>query len=330
MVNQPISGHAECKKRLFHGSPRRKFGGNHDSSHRRKPVQPPTSAHDMKQVVITGVSTGIGYACVKLLLSREFRVYGSVRNQTDADRLQRDFGERFVPLVFDVTDEETVRAEAAKVSEYLGTGMLDGLVNNAGIEVAGPLAHLPTDQFRHQLEVNLVGPFIVTKAFLPLLGADPARKGSPGRIVNISSAGGKIAGPFTGAYSASKFGLEGFSESLRRELMLFGIDVIIIGPGAVVTPIWQKSDAGVTGRFRDTPFAGALAKFERYAEKEGATGFPAEVIAEAVYRALTGSRLKVRYAVVPHRLTNWIIPQLIPMRILDRLVARFMGIRRRR
>jgi len=284
----------------------------------------------MKQVVITGVSTGIGYACVKLLLSREFRVYGSVRNQTDADRLQRDFGERFVPLVFDVTDEETVRAEAAKVSEYLGTGMLDGLVNNAGIEVAGPLAHLPTDQFRHQLEVNLVGPFIVTKAFLPLLGADPARKGSPGRIVNISSAGGKIAGPFTGAYSASKFGLEGFSESLRRELMLFGIDVIIIGPGAVVTPIWQKSDAGVTARFRDTPFAGALAKFESYAEKEGAAGFPAEVIAEAVCRALTGSRLRVRYAVVPHRLTNWIIPQLIPMRILDRLVARFMGIRRRR
>ena len=284
----------------------------------------------MKQVVITGVSTGIGYACVKLLLSREFRVYGSVRNQTDADRLQRDFGERFVPLLFDVTDEERVQAEAAKVSEHLGRDMLDGLVNNAGIEVAGPLAHLPTDQFQHQLEVNLVGPFIVTKAFLPLLGADPARKGIPGRIVNISSAGGKIAGPFTGAYSASKFGLEGFSESLRRELMLFGIDVIIIGPGAVVTPIWQKSDAGVTARFRDTPFAEALAKFERYAEQEGATGFPAEVIAEAVCRALTSSRPKVRYAVVPRRLTNWIIPQLIPMRTLDRLVARFMGIRRRK
>jgi hypothetical protein len=105
----------------------------------------------MKQVVITGVSTGIGYACVKMLLSREFRVYGSVRNQTDADRLQRDFGERFVPLLFDVTDEEMVQAEAAKVSDHLGTNMLDGLVNNPGIEVDGPLAHLPTDQFQHQL-----------------------------------------------------------------------------------------------------------------------------------------------------------------------------------
>jgi NAD(P)-dependent dehydrogenase (short-subunit alcohol dehydrogenase family) len=131
----------------------------------------------MKQVVITGVSTGIGYACVKLLLSREFRVYGSVRNQTDADRLQRDFGERFVPLLFDVTDEETVQAEAASVSEHLGTDMLDSLVNNAGIEVAGPPAHLPTDQFQHQLEVNLVGPFIVTKAFLPLLKLLALRRG---------------------------------------------------------------------------------------------------------------------------------------------------------
>ncbi len=185
----------------------------------------------MKNVVITGVSTGIGYACVKALLSRDFRVFGSVRNQMDAERLQRDFGDRFVPLLFDVTDKETVQAAALKVNECFGAGTLDGLVNNAGIEVAGPLAYLPTDQFRRQLEVNLVGPFIVTKAFLPLLGEDPARKGNPGRILNISSASGRIAAPFTGAYSASKFGLEGFSESLRRELVLFGIDVIIIGPG---------------------------------------------------------------------------------------------------
>ena len=174
--------------------------------------------------------------------------------------------------------------------------------------------------------MNLLGPFIVTKAFLPLLGADPARKGNPGRIVNISSASGKIAGPFTGAYAASKFGLEGFSESLRRELILFGIDVIIIGPGAIVTPIWQKSDTGLTERFRETPFVEALAKFEQYAAKEGASGFPAEVIGRAVWHALTTAKPKVRYAIVPNRLPNWIIPRLMPMRILDKLVAKFMGI----
>ena len=161
----------------------------------------------MKQAVITGVSTGIGYACVKVLIERGFRVFGSVRKQEDTDRLQKEFGEMFVPLLFDVTDEPAVQAAAEKVGAHLDNATLDGLVNNAGIEIAGPLSHLPTDQFRYQLEVNLVGPFIVTKAFLPLLGADQARKGRPGRIVNISSAGGKIAGPFTGAYSVSKFGL---------------------------------------------------------------------------------------------------------------------------
>ena len=228
----------------------------------------------MKQVVITGVSTGIGHASAKVLLEHGFRVFGSVRNREDAGRLQEEFGDLFVPLLFDVTDESAVRAEAARVSQILGADTLDGLVNNAGIEVAGPLAHLPTDQFRHQLEVNLLGPFVVTKAFLPLLGTDPARKGKPGRIVNISSTSARIAGPFAGAYAASKFGLEGFSDSLRRELILFGIDVIIIRPGAIVTPIWQKSDTGLTERFGETPFREALARFEQYAARKAPPAFP--------------------------------------------------------
>jgi NAD(P)-dependent dehydrogenase (short-subunit alcohol dehydrogenase family) len=282
----------------------------------------------MQRVVITGVSTGIGHASAKVLLERGFRVFGSVRTREDADRLQSEFGEMFIPLVFDVTDESAVRSEAFRVGGILGAETLDGLVNNAGIEVAGPLAHLATEQFRYQLEVNLIGPFVVTKAFLPLLGADPARKGVPGRVVNISSTSGRIAGPFAGAYVASKFGLEGFSESLRRELLLFGIDVIVIRPGAIVTPIWQKS-TGLTKRFRETPFKEALARFEQYAAQEGANGFPAAVIGNTVYRALTAKNPKGYYNVVPSRIPNWIIPQLIPMRILDKLVARFMGIKRK-
>ena len=283
----------------------------------------------MKQVVITGVSTGIGHASVKVLIDRGYKVFGSVRNSEDAGRLQAEFGDLFVPLLFDVTDEPAVQAEAERVNQMLGSATLDGLVNNAGIEVAGPLAYLPTAQFRHQLEVNLLGPFVVTKAFLPLLGTDPARKEKPGRIVNISSTSARIAGPFSGAYSASKFGLEGFSESLRRELILFGIDVIIIRPGAIVTPIWQKSDTGLTEQFGETPYREALTRFEQYAAKEGANGFPAAVIGNAVYHALTAKNPKVSYALVPNALTNWIIPRLIPMRTLDKLVAQFMQIRRR-
>jgi len=284
----------------------------------------------MRQVVITGVSTGIGHASTKVLIDRGFRVFGSVRRQEDADRVQTEFGEAFVPLLFDVTNEAAVQLGADKVGRDLGTSTLDGLVNNAGIEVTGPLAHLPVDQFRQQLEVNLVGPLIVTKAFLPLLGSDLARKGKPGRIVNISSTSGEIAGPFTGAYSASKFGLEGFSDSLRRELILFGIDVIVIRPGAVVTPIWQKAEAGVTERFRGTPFVDALETFERYSADEATKGLAPEVIGQAVWRALTIRRPKVRTAIVPQRFKNWTIPQLIPMRILDKLVAQFFGIRRRK
>jgi NAD(P)-dependent dehydrogenase (short-subunit alcohol dehydrogenase family) len=282
----------------------------------------------MKQVVITGVSTGIGEATAKVLVNHGFRVFGSVRKTTDASRLQRELGEMFVPLLFDVTDEPAVLAGAARVSQILQAEKLAGLVNNAGIEVAGPLAHLATEQFRHQLEVNLLGPFIVTKAFLPLLGTDPARKGTPGRIVNVSSTSARIAGPFTGAYAASKFGLEGFSDSLRRELILFGIDVIIIRPGAVVTPIWQKS-AGLTERFLETPFEEALAKFEHYAAQEAVDGFSSAVIGNAIYRALTTKHPRARSAVVPSPLKNWIIPRLIPIRTLDKLIAQFFGIKRR-
>jgi len=284
----------------------------------------------MKQVVITGVSTGIGHASTKVLINRGFRVFGSVRRQEDADRLENEFGERFVPLLFDVTDEAAVQTAAETVGRHLGASTLDGLVNNAGIEVTGPLAYLPVDQFREQLEVNLVGPLIVTKAFLPLLGSDPARKGTPGRIVIISSTSARIAGPFTGAYSASKFGLEGFSESLRRELILFGIDVIIIRPGAVVTPIWQKAEAGVTARFRNTPFVDALTKFEQYSAGEATSGLSPETIGLAVWRVLTNARPKVCTAIVPQRFKNWTIPQLIPMRTLDKLVAQFFGIKRRK
>ena len=284
----------------------------------------------MKQVVITGVSTGIGHASTKVLIDHGFRVFGSVRRQEDADRLEKEFGDRFVPLLFDVTDEAAVQLAAGKVGRHLCTSTLDGLVNNAGIEVTGPLAYLPVDQFRQQLEVNLVGPLIVTKAFLPLLGSDLARKGSPGRIINISSTSAKIAGPFTGAYSASKFGLEGFSESLRRELILFGIDVIVIRPGAVVTPIWQKAEAGVTERFRNTPFVEALTKFEQYSAEEATSGLSPETIGQAVWFALTTARPRVCTAIVPQRFKNWTIPQLIPMRTLDKLVAQFCGIKRRK
>src|SRR4029077_457534 len=154
---------------------------------------------------------------------------------------------------------------------------LFGLVNNAGIAVAGPLLYLKVDDFRHQLAVHLTGQLIVTQAFAPLLGADRERKGAPGRIVMISSVGGKNGLPFVGPYAASKFGLEGLSESLRRELIVFGIDVVVVAPGAVATPIWDKSDVDVTP-YSNTPYAPALEKMRAFMTANGRKGLPPERI----------------------------------------------------
>src|SRR5471030_2731744 len=185
-----------------------------------------------KDVVVTGVATGIGWGTTKVLISKGFRVFGSVRKQADADRLQQEFGNSFVPLIMDITDADAVHQAAQNVGSMIGDKNLFGLVNNAGIVVSGPLLYLRLSESRRQLEVNMISPLVVIQAFAPLLGTDKKRQGPTGRIVNISSSGAKVAIPLLGAYSASKSGLEGMSDALRREL-LFGIDVVIIEPGAV-------------------------------------------------------------------------------------------------
>src|SRR5258705_10620737 len=214
----------------------------------------------MTSVVITGASTGIGWATAKLLLDRGFRVFGSVRKQADADRLRAEFGANFTPLLFDVTDEPAVLAAAREVRAALNGEKLAGLVNNAGIAVAGPVPEIAADEFRRQMDVNVIGPIIATQAFGPLLGADRSLNGPPGRIVMISSVAGKNGNPLTPAYAASKHAIEGLSESLRRELMLFGIDVIIVAPGPVKTPIWSKAEEVDISPYKNSPYLPALEK----------------------------------------------------------------------
>lgn len=280
----------------------------------------------MRSVVITGVSTGIGHASAKVLLEKGFHVFGSVRNETDAGRLTREFGAAFTPLLFDITDEAAVRAGAAEVRATLGGETLAGLVNNAGVAVAGPLLELPTAEFRRQLEINLVGTFIVTQAFTPLLGVDSALGGEPGRIVNISSMAGVRALPFLGPYAASKFGLEGYSESLRRELLLFGIDVIVIGPGPVKTPIWDKAETIDTAPYQDSPYTPLMEKFSRYFVEQGRDGYSPELIGDLVHQALTLRKPKTRYAAVKGRLAEKLLMNIAPKRMLDRIIGNKIGL----
>jgi NAD(P)-dependent dehydrogenase (short-subunit alcohol dehydrogenase family) len=279
-----------------------------------------------RSVVVTGASTGIGWGTVKVLVARGFEVFGSVRKQSDADRLANEFGPAFIPLLMDVTDHAAVARAAGQVGARLGHRRLAGLVNNAGIAVPGPLLHLPLEEYRRQLEVNLIAPLGVIQAFAPLLGTDRGREGAPGRIVNISSVAGKVGLPFLGAYVASKHALEGMSESLRRELMLYGIDVILIGPGAVATAIWDKAEGEEYGPYRATDYGTILDRFAEYFIAEGRKGLAPEAVGEVVYQALTAAKPKVRYAVVGKKLQDWTLPRLLPKRMVDRLIARQTGL----
>jgi NAD(P)-dependent dehydrogenase (short-subunit alcohol dehydrogenase family) len=282
----------------------------------------------MQAVVVTGVSSGIGLGAAKVLLDKGFRVFGSVRNGADGERLAAQLGPSFTPLVFDVTDERAVQHGAETVRAALGNHTLRGLVNNAGIAIGGPLLYQPLAEFRAQVEVNLLGPFIVTQAFAPLLGADRSLAGGPGRIVNISSVGGVFAGPFLGGYHATKFGLEGYSESLRRELQLFGIDVIVVGPGAVATPIWDKAEQHRSAAYRGTPYESAGRRFEAYIIQDGRKGYTPAYVGEVIWQALTSPRPRVRYSVVSNRLMSWLRSRLLPKRLVDRMIARSLGFTR--
>jgi NAD(P)-dependent dehydrogenase (short-subunit alcohol dehydrogenase family) len=279
----------------------------------------------MQSVVITGASTGIGWATAKLLLDRGFRVFGSVRKQADADRLKSEFGANFTPLLFDVTDEAAVLAAAREVRAALGGEALFGLVNNAGIAVAGPVLELAADEFRRQMDVNVVGPIIATQAFGPLLGSDPSLKGPRGRIVMISSVAGKNGNPLMSAYSASKHAIEGLSESLRREMMLFGIDVIVIAPGAVKTPIWSKAEEVDISAYKNSPFFPALERIRKFMLHLGETGLPAEKIAERIADALTSASPKVRYQITPDPMRH-LVTAVLPKRMVDKIIAKRLGL----
>ena len=279
----------------------------------------------MRSVVITGASTGIGWATARLLLDRGFRVFGSVRKPADADRLKSEFGVNFTPLLFDVTDEAAVLAAAREVRTALDGETLAGLVNNAGIAVAGPVLGLSADEFRRQLDVNVMGPVIATQAFAPLLGVDPSLKGPRGRIVMISSVAGKNGNPLTPAYAASKHAIEGLSESLRREMMLFGIDVIIVAPGAVKTPIWGKADEVDMTRYQNSPYLPALQKVRQFTRHLSEIGLPPEKIAERIAEALTSSQPKVRYAITPDPMRQ-LVTAILPKRMVDRIIAKRLGL----
>jgi NAD(P)-dependent dehydrogenase (short-subunit alcohol dehydrogenase family) len=295
-----------------------------NSDHLRK-----NAMADSKDVVVTGVSTGIGWGTTKVLVSKGFRVFGSVRKQADADRLQREFGNGFVPFLMDITDADAVHQAAQKVGSMIGDRNLVGLVNNAGIVVSGPLLYLRPSEYRRQLEVNMISPLVVIQAFAPLLGTDKKRQGPAGRIVNITSSGAKVVIPLLGAYGASKSGLEGMSDALRLELMLFGIDLVMIEPGFVNTAMYDKGEKEDLSEFKQTEYWEAMQNFQKFIVAEGRKGFSPEHLGEVVHVALSTAKPKARYAVIKQRFKNWTLPRLLPTRMFDAWLAKQLGFTKR-
>jgi NAD(P)-dependent dehydrogenase (short-subunit alcohol dehydrogenase family) len=267
-------------------------------------------------VLVTGASSGIGEATVLHLKTLGFDAIGAVRKDEDAERLE---GRGVRTVRIDVTDADQIAA----AREELGDIALAGLVNNAGIAVAAPLEFLPIDRLRQQLEINLIGQVAVTQAFLPAL------RRARGRIVNVSSIGGRVALPLAGAYNASKFGLEGVSDAFRRELRGQGVDVIVIEPGGVKTPIWKKGGELADEMLADAPpeadrlygrmIEAVRARTERIDRETGSE--PREV-AEAIGTALTSDRPRARYLVGRDAKLRARMSKVLPDRVMDRMIGR--------
>ncbi len=276
-----------------------------------------------KNILITGASTGIGYDLAKTFVDAGYTVFGSVRNQSDAARLREELGSNIHPLVFDVTNHKAVDEVAEKLNEKIGVEGLGGLINNAGIAVGGPFTDLDIEEFRYQFEVNVLGLVKVTQAFLPLLGARESHDSEPGKILQISSVAGKVGMPFMSPYVGSKHAVEGISQSLRRELQLYGIDVIVIGPGPIKTPIWSKISDESQGKFKHSVFYESLKIFKgKFVAQSLRNAWTSEKAAKMILSIYEKSKPKTRYGLVAQRFRNSILPKLLPDRTLDKFVKK--------
>ena len=279
-------------------------------------------------VLITGASTGIGAACAIHLDRLGFRVFAGVRRAEDGEALRRATSHSLVPLHLDVTDPASVGLARQAVEASVKEAGLAGLINNAGIVVAGPVEAVPLSAWRRQFEVNVVGAISVTQAFLPLL-----RTGR-GRIINMGSIAGRATLPMMGPYSASKFALEAITDALRLELQPWNLHVSIVEPGAIATPIWDKStkdamalessaDPELLGRY-----AGGVAAVKRAVSKAAARAIAPEAVVTAVVHALTAARPKTRYLVGRDALARALMVKFLPDRAADRLLTWVLGLPR--
>jgi NAD(P)-dependent dehydrogenase (short-subunit alcohol dehydrogenase family) len=276
----------------------------------------------VRSVLVTGASTGIGRASALRLDAAGWRVFAGVRREEDAEALREAGSERIAPLFLDVTDAEQIAAAAALIgAEPEG---LHGLVNNAGVAIPSPLETMPIDDFRRQVEINLTGHVAVTQAMLPAI------RRAGGRVVFISSIGGRIAFPLTGAYHAAKFGIEAVGDVFRQELAPWGLRVSIVEPGSIDTPIWDRGERtadeiGARSPQRESLYGRAIENYRKVIKDTAERGIPPQKVAKVIEHALSAKRPRSRYLVGLDAKVQARIKPLIPPPVFDRIVAKMMG-----
>ncbi|WP_405852213.1 SDR family oxidoreductase [Streptomyces sp. NBC_00090] len=273
-------------------------------------------------MLITGASSGLGEACALHLSRVGFHAIAGVRRPEDGERLRVAATGRLTPVIFDVTDEKSVQAAVHEVTDLIGDAGLWGLVNNAGIAVTAPLECVPMEQMRRQMDTNVTGQLRVIQGFLPLLRA------GAGRIVNVTSGLGNIAIPYLGAYAAAQFAKEALSDALRRELTPQRIPVIVVQPGAVLTPLWGKMSVDGNRALESVPepiqglYRRAFLQFMETNETSARTSHTTpDDVARVVFRALVTKRPRSRYAVGRDAAGSRVLARLLPDRALDRILG---------
>ena len=284
----------------------------------------------MKYIVVTGVSTGIGKSIATELLNNDYFVIGTVRNESDSEELLKNHPETFKHVICDLSEKESIQNACASIKNILGSSYLYGLINNSGIAIGGPLMFQNLTEIKKQFEVNLFGLIDFTQRLLPHLGAELPQKDSPGRIINISSTNGKIAFPYIGAYSATKFALEAISDTLRYELNIYGIKVILIQPGIIKTKIWDKAEKMDLSPYKNTDYYENLSEFKDEFVELGNKGLPPESVSNIVKKALESDNPKTRYVITNKYFSEWLLPRMLPDKYLDSLITKEVGLTKKK
>ena len=278
-----------------------------------------------RTILITGTSTGIGYAIAKEFSEANYQVIATIRKVEDAERLKQELNKNVYPVICDVTNQEQVSELTRYVKEISQNGLLDGLINNAAIESVSPIEFQGLEDTRNLFETNLFGLMNVTQTLLPLLGTSPETKKHMGRIINVSSVGGVLALPFLSSYAATKHALEGYSHSLRRELSVFGIKVIILAPGAIKSKIWEKDELDKKS-FKASRYEQPFENFKQMMVKAEKGAASSASIARFTRKIFETSSPKVRYTFTPGRFFNWTLPSLLPHKGIDFIFNKMIGL----